>query len=186
MISSVAADELTQATNAAKGTNIFTEELNKKLQDMTHKTFKQLEFTPQQIHRRLITTLLPPPTHTLRDPGLSYGLTSTSITILLPPPHILRAPGLFCGLTYFFTTLPTPPPYSDTLKDSGWFCGLTSLCITLLPPPPHIQRDSGLSCGLTSPSTTPILQPPFTLGDPGLLVDLPFLPQPNFLHHHTL
>lgn len=58
--------------------------------------------------------------------------------------------------------------------------------ITLLSPPRHIQRDAGWSCGLTSPFTTPIIQPPFTLGDPGLLVDLPFLPQPNFLHHHTL
>lgn len=46
MISTVVADELTQATNAAKGTNIFTEELNKKLKNTTHNAFKQLEFTP--------------------------------------------------------------------------------------------------------------------------------------------
>lgn len=41
-ISSVVADELTQTANAAKGTDISTEELKKKLQDTTHNAFKQL------------------------------------------------------------------------------------------------------------------------------------------------
>lgn len=42
-ISSVVADELTQTANAAKGTDISTDELNKKLQDTTHNAFKQLK-----------------------------------------------------------------------------------------------------------------------------------------------
>lgn len=37
------ADELAQTANAAKGTNISTEELNKKLQDTTHNAFKHVK-----------------------------------------------------------------------------------------------------------------------------------------------
>lgn len=42
-ISSVVADELTHTANAAKGTDISTEELKKKLEDTTHNAFKQLK-----------------------------------------------------------------------------------------------------------------------------------------------
>lgn len=37
------ADKLTQTAYAAKGTNISTKELNKKLQDTTHNAFKQVK-----------------------------------------------------------------------------------------------------------------------------------------------